>query len=355
MSTRSRMAVGPYIRELLAGSSGRRTNVLLLILVLAATGTGALIFALGSRWAAVAVGLHAVMSFGMLVVTRPKWRIVRHGMRTRPGTSTWPSVLLGALIVATLVTGVLHSAGLVLRYGPLRGMQVHVGAAIAALLLTAWHVAARGNVPQRRDLSRRNLLRVGLVLGAAGGLLATLEGGYRLLGLPGGRRRFTGSHEEGSFRPEAMPSIIWLFDPRPTVAAAHWRLEVTDGRGVRRYTYDDLALFHDRMTATIDCTVGWYADQHWHGVRLSRLVDVPAEARSVLVRSVTGYWRLLPLDDLPHLLLATGYGGQPLEQRHGYPLRLVAPGRRGFWWVKWVERVEVTARPWWSQPYFPVQ
>jgi DMSO/TMAO reductase YedYZ molybdopterin-dependent catalytic subunit len=43
-------------------------------------------------------------------------------------------------------------------------------------------------------------------------------------------------------------------------------------------------------------------------------------------------------------LLATHVGGERLSHGHGFPLRLVAPGRRGFQWVKWVERVEVRER-----------
>jgi DMSO/TMAO reductase YedYZ molybdopterin-dependent catalytic subunit len=36
-------------------------------------------------------------------------------------------------------------------------------------------------------------------------------------------------------------------------------------------------------------------------------------------------------------------------------VRLVAPGRRGFWWVKWVRRIEVVDEPWWLQSPFPLQ
>lgn len=40
-------------------------------------------------------------------------------------------------------------------------------------------------------------------------------------------------------------------------------------------------------------------------------------------------------------LLATSVDGERLSHGHGYPLRLVAPGRRGFQWVKWVEEVRL--------------
>jgi DMSO/TMAO reductase YedYZ molybdopterin-dependent catalytic subunit len=63
----------------------------------------------------------------------------------------------------------------------------------------------------------------------------------------------------------------------------------------------------------------------------------------------------LPVRDAGHLLLATSAAGQPLSAGHGAPVRLVAPGRRGFWWVKWVVRLDVVDEPWWLQPPFPLQ
>ena len=63
----------------------------------------------------------------------------------------------------------------------------------------------------------------------------------------------------------------------------------------------------------------------------------------------------LPLADAGSLLLATHCAGERLSAGHGAPVRLVAPGRRGYWWVKWVARVEVVDAPWWLQPPVPLQ
>jgi DMSO/TMAO reductase YedYZ molybdopterin-dependent catalytic subunit len=76
--------------------------------------------------------------------------------------------------------------------------------------------------------------------------------------------------------------------------------------------------------------------------------------RSLLVRSATGYALHLPLSDLDNLWLVTAVGGRPLSRGHGYPARILAPGRRGFWWVKWVVAIEQSPRPWWLQSPFPL-
>ena len=83
-------------------------------------------------------------------------------------------------------------------------------------------------------------------------------------------------------------------------------------------------------------------------MRLARLLEragpLPA-ASHVRVISHTGYRWTFELHDAPRLLLATGVGGEALSHEHGAPVRLVAPDRRGFEWVKWVVRVELHDGP----------
>ncbi|MBA3728945.1 MAG: molybdopterin-dependent oxidoreductase [Actinobacteria bacterium] len=86
---------------------------------------------------------------------------------------------------------------------------------------------------------------------------------------------------------------------------------------------------------------------------MDRLID-GGQGRSILVRSATGYSRRFPLSDLATLLIATEVGGERLSPDHGAPARLVAPGRRGFWWVKWVTTIELDEAPWRWQPPFPL-
>jgi DMSO/TMAO reductase YedYZ molybdopterin-dependent catalytic subunit len=336
-----------------ADVAGRRTNLALLALLTAALATGGLAYGIGTGAVRVALVGHAVTGLGILLLAPWKSIIARRGLRRRrPGS--WASVGLTVLVAVTVLFGLLHSTGLVVDLGPVTAMQVHVGAALLSVPLAMWHVVARRVRPRRTDLSRRSLLRAGALAGGAGVAYAATEGVVRLTSLPGADRRFTGSYERGSFDPASMPVTQWLDDAVPDVDAATWRLVVRTGDQERAWRLEELETFQDRVRATIDCTGGWYAVQDWEGAWLSRLVPDAGEARSVIVRSVTGYPRRFPVRDLGRLLVATRVGGRPLDPGHGRPARIVAPGRRGFWWVKWIDTIEVSSAPWWWQWPFPL-
>jgi DMSO/TMAO reductase YedYZ molybdopterin-dependent catalytic subunit len=341
------------LRQILRAPAGRITNQALLVALVLVFGTGVATVAIGSasgRWAAIA---HGVAGLVILLLVPWKSRVVRGGLR-RGRATRWVSLLLAGLVVITFVAGVGYATGLVRSIAGRPGLWVHIAVALVLVPLVLWHLVARRIRPRRSDLSRRTFVRAGLLGAGAAGLYFAAGEAVRLGRLPGADRRFTGSYETGSFAPDAMPVTSWLVDPIPAVDPDRWRLTVVDGTGRYQLGLDDLATSGTRLRATLDCTSGWYAQQDWSGVPVNALLRSTGQARSLLVHSVTGYWIRFPVSDVGRLLLATQVGGAPLSAGHGYPLRLIAPGRRGYWWVKWVDRIELQATPWWWQPPFPV-
>lgn len=331
----------------------RWTNQALLVLLGLAFVTGWVAFFYATAPSRASLILHSVSGYAIIALTPWKAVIAAHGIqRRRPGW--WASLVFTLLVVASVLAGILHSSGLLVAVGPISAMEVHVGGALVAIPFAAWHVIAR-RIPVRAvDLSRRSLLRAGALLTGAGLAYAAGEGAVRLLSLPGSLRRFTGSYEYGSLQPAQLPVTQWIADPVPVVDAATWRLTVQAGDAIRRWTYGELLAFDDRARATLDCTGGFYSTQDWSGVWLSRLLQ-GGSAMSLRVRSLTGYERRFPMGDAGRLLVATRLGGMPLDPGHGFPVRLVAPDRRGFWWVKWVTAITIEELPSWWQLPFPIQ
>jgi len=328
---------------------GSQTNVALLGLLAIAFLTGWLAFAFGTAPARLSLIVHATGGVAILLLLPWKSMIARRGL-ARPRGGRWASIGLGMLVLLSIAAGLGHSTGLVLSWGPFSSMEVHVGAALAAIPLAVWHVVARRVKVVRADLSRRTFMKGSVALGAAAVSYAASEILVRAATLPGGARRFTGSYEAGSFEPAVMPVSSWMFDAIPVHDPDAWTLR-TPGR---EWSLRELATFDDRMIATLDCTGGFYSTQEWTGVRLDRLLPDIRES-SIRVVSSTGYDRRFRAGEAGSLLLATRFGGTPLDAGHGFPARLVAPDRRGFWWVKWVVAIEVDDVPYWWQSPFPVQ
>ena len=324
--------------------TSRRVDLLLAVAVTVAATTGLASWAVGTGWARWVTVVHALAGLSLLALTPAKIRgSVRTGLKRRRATR-WLSMLLGALVVATVVMGVLHATGLWHGVGYWSALWTHV--LLAALLapLVIWHIVSRPGRPRVTDLDRRALAGGGAALAAAGAVYAIQQLAV------GDNRRFTGSHEIASFNPWEMPTTMWLNDSAPRLSASDWHLTIA-GEPVA------MEALHDRarpVEADLDCTGGWWSRQTWDAVPLSELLP-EVDAPTLEVVSLTGYSRLFPARDAKNLHLAVGYGGEPLRRGHGAPLRLVAPGRRGFWWVKWVERIDPVDRPWWLQLPFPLE
>jgi DMSO/TMAO reductase YedYZ molybdopterin-dependent catalytic subunit len=222
----------------------------------------------------------------------------------------------------------------------------HILIGIALVAVTSAHMLARARPLRAREVGdRRRMLRASTLYAGGAALWVGQQALDRRLGLP--PRRFTGSREAGSYAANAFPSTSWVADqPRP-LPADRYRLDI--GGMVTTplaLNYADLLADPARIEATLDCTGGFYSTQIWQGARVGVLLDragLLGSARWVSFVSITGYRWSLPIAEAAGALLATHVGGEPLSHAQGAPVRLVAPGRRGFEWVKWVVRVEVRA------------
>ncbi len=344
----------PARNRLLAHPTARVTNLALLamLLVVFATGTAALTAGeADDRWVVIA---HGIAGLAIVALVPWKTRVAARGL-AKPRRDRWVSLLLAVLVVATIVLGLLHTTGLVGRLGGNEVLWWHVAAALVAVPPILWHLVSRRTVPRLTDLRRRNLLRLGGAAAVGAGVWAANEGALAVTGVPGTDRRFTGSVEVGSFDAAAMPRVVWLDDRRPPIDTDAWRLSVTDGSGTYEMSTVQLRdLPVTRVREALDCTGGWYSWHDWEGIPLRDLIRDPGTARSVTVTSLTGYWIRFGIDDIDDLLLAHGYDGEELRAGHGAPARLVAVGSRGYRWVKWVDRIELTAAPPWWQPFLPL-
>ncbi|HEY0690419.1 MAG TPA: hypothetical protein VGD71_15435, partial [Kribbella sp.] len=168
--------------------SGRVANLVLLGVVplAAASGFGMFVFGSGLVWP-IAV-LHGALGLAVVVLVPWKSTVVRRGLRRprRPGRTT--SLLLTAATLVALVTGVAHRFGVLLADSPVTTLQVHVGAGVVAAVLTLWHAHHRRVRARRTDLSRRTLLRLGVVASAAGVLEGSAQAASALTAPPGVRR-----------------------------------------------------------------------------------------------------------------------------------------------------------------------
>lgn len=178
-------------------------------------------------------------------------------------------------------------------------------------------------------------------------------------GAPGGGGT-TGFGPTPAITPIADHYVVAKDLTPPSVDGAAWRLQV-DGLVARptALTLDQVrALASAAETRTLICisnTVedyGPYAGtQVWTGTPVATVLQAAGgptpDARFVLWTSADGYTESIALDVAldPRSFLAWGMGpdAAPLPAEHGYPLRVLLPGRYGMKQPKWLTRITLAA------------
>ena len=145
------------------------------------------------------------------------------------------------------------------------------------------------------------------------------------------------------------------FDPK--LSEAKWSLKVTGlVKNPRSYTLTELkAQPQTNLEATMLCISnavggGLIGNAIWNGSSLRRLLEgvgIDPKARFVNWRAADGYIESLPLAAALEdgVLLVHGWNGQPLSQKHGFPLRVLIPGRLGMKQPRWITEIELSDKP----------
>lgn len=281
-----------------------------------------------------------------------------------------PRFVVGAGLVAWLATiGTLHMV-LHTNYRGLPAAPATVLTIVGLLITYAFFalvlaVAHRALIARPANtapaatsagLGRRAIIGGGATIVAAaatGGMLRYLHG-LSTLGYDG--TRYRGPDVRAITPNERFYSVTKnILDP--DVARSVWRLRV-DGlvANARSFTFEELAALPAATTqeATVSCISndvgdGLASNAVWRGIPLRALlaeVGVAGAFAKVVLHGTDNYVdTLLPEKALdPATFVAWEMNGVPLPPRHGYPVRLVVPGRFGEKSVKWLTRIEVVAQ-----------
>ena len=99
-------------------------------------------------------------------------------------------------------------------------------------------------------------------------------------------------------------------------------------------------------TMIMYCVEGWEVWGVWKGILVKDLLDkahVQEDGKYIMFRSRDGYRTALPVAYLVkyNALLAYQVNNAPLQKHDGFPLRLIAFGKYGYKWAKWVYVLDV--------------
>ena len=111
---------------------------------------------------------------------------------------------------------------------------------------------------------------------------------------------------------------------------------------------------------TLDCVGGTRNICVMRGVSVAFLLDraePEPDARTAIFHCADGFFTTHPVEDLIHTEAFMAYAVNGVEaSEHGFPLRLVAPGKYGYKWAKWVVRIQLvpgSPKGFWEQRSLP--
>ncbi len=133
----------------------------------------------------------------------------------------------------------------------------------------------------------------------------------------------------------------------PEINIEEYRL-VVDGavENPLSLSYEDILAYPEKTDVVLLICPGFFVDNaQWSGVPVSLILEeAKPKPEAKEVRFYAGSYRItLTLEEAQRegTYLAHHVNGQVLPEKDGFPIRLVAKGKYGNQWVKWLDRIEV--------------
>src|SRR5258707_6622737 len=206
-----------------------------------------------------------------------------------------------------------------------------------------------------RSVGRRRYVALGMGFAVALALVSTLRRLFRTGTFSYDGRQYSGPKVQKitPIRPDDEFYQVSKNLIDPDVARDSWRLDIVGQvENPRVYSFADIAAMPAvEQETTLLCISygvgsGLCSNAVWKGVPLPILlaqVKPKPNVTTVLFRAADGYYETFKFEKAmePTTLVAYEMNGEPLPQRHGYPLRMIVPGLYGEKNPKWLTRIEL--------------
>lgn len=148
---------------------------------------------------------------------------------------------------------------------------------------------------------------------------------------------------------EALGTPAFNAEKTPPIEIERYRLKITGlVEKEKEFTLSQIKKMpFSRVNSRLASVSGWSVRADWDGVLWNdflKFVEPTEKALFAVFKSHGGYETTVSLTDLnhPRAMLVYGVAGEPLEHKHGGPLRTVLPHLWGYKSCKWLVEIEFT-------------
>jgi DMSO/TMAO reductase YedYZ molybdopterin-dependent catalytic subunit len=118
----------------------------------------------------------------------------------------------------------------------------------------------------------------------------------------------------------------------------------------RTYNYNTVvdSFVTVKKAVSLDCVEGWSVFAEWKGVAVRDILaksEPLTKVNTVIFRAGDGYSTSFPVGYIMknEIILAYSLNGKTLPPERGFPFTLIAEGKWGYKWIKWVNSIELSA------------